>query len=170
METVELEPGLIVYKCPVSGGYWISESSYWQWISSRPERLERLPETAGHDVREEPGQTIRICPETGKLMTRYRVGEGFSFRIDRSPNGGIWLDRGEWEALKSRNFHDALLFVFTNQWQKQIIREEQTEALRKQFKQRLGDDGYERAVEFKRWLQQQVEPQMILCFLQGPEL
>jgi hypothetical protein len=102
-------------------------------------------------------------------MTRYRVGEGFSFRIDRSPNGGIWLDRGEWEALKSRNFHDELLFIFTNQWQSEIIRKEQIEALRTQFRERLGDDTYERAVEFKQWLRQQPDPRTILCFLKDEE-
>ena len=170
METIELEPGLTAYRCPRSGGHWISEGVYWRWISSRPERLGQLPPAAGHDVKEEPGQRVRICPETGRLMTRYRVGAGFSFRIDRSPNGSIWLDRGEWEALKSRNYHDALLFVFTNQWQKEIVRNEQTEAVRRQFRERLGRDAYERALEFKKWLKQQPERELILCLLRDAEV
>ena len=166
----EISPGLMAYKCPRSEGCWISESRYWRWISSQPERLERLPAAHGHDIEEESGQPVRICPETGRLMTRYRVGEGFSFRIDRSPNGGIWLDKGEWEALKSRNFHDELLFVFTNSWQKAIIQTEMLESLRGQFRNRVGDENYGRVTEFKDWLKTQGDPLAIIAFLRDDEL
>ena len=170
MEWIELEPGLKVYRCPKSQGYWIPESAYWKWTSTRPQRLEPLPADAGFDVEEEPGQPVRICPETGKLMTRYRVGKGFSFRIDRSPNGGIWLDAGEWEALKSRNFHDALLSVFTASWQKAIVKSEQAQSLTDQFRRRIGEDEFERVTEFKSWLKRQQDPEAILCFLQDDAL
>ena len=121
-------------------------------------------------MREEPGQPARVCPESGRIMTRYRIGEGFSFRIDRSPTGGVWLDRGEWEALKSRNFHDELLRVFTHAWQKRILRKEQLESLRKQFEDRIGGASFERAVEFKKWLQTQDHAQAIISFLQDEDL
>lgn len=163
-------PGLLVYKCPRSGGYWIPENRYWRWIAKQPERLEKLPATAGEDVVEEPTQAARMCLETGQLMTRYRVGEGFGFRIDRSPNGGIWLDKGEWEALESRNFHDKLLLVFTNVWQKEVVRAELLESFRRQFRQRVGEDGFNRVVEFKKWLKAQNDPASILAFLRDDEL
>lgn len=170
MESVEIETGLRVYRCPESGGYWIPENSYWRWFRIQPKRLERLPASAGHDVIEEPGRPVRLCPETGAIMTRYRVGEGFSFRMDRSPNGGIWLDRGEWEALKSRNFHDELLLVFTHAWQKNLRQKERLESLRQHFKDRIGADPFDRVVEFKQWLRTQDEPQAILCFLKDDDL
>lgn len=170
MEPVEIEPGLVAHKCPKSGGYWISENCYWRWFSKQPERLKRLPDSEGHDVQEEAGQPVRLCPETGRIMTRYRVGEGFSFRIDRSPNGGVWLDAGEWEALKSRNFHDELLFIFTNSWQQKIVKEDQARALRDQVRERLGTNNYARLVEFKKWMVLQKERQTIIAFLQDPDL
>lgn len=170
MVLVEIEPGLRVFHCPESGGVGIPENAYWRWIRKQPQRLERLSESQGHDAREERGQSVRVCPETGKLMTRYRVGEGFSFRIDRSPNGGVWLDPGEWEALKSRNFHDELLQVFTQAWQKRILRKEQLESLRKQFQARIGPEGFERAVQFKNWLRSQDQAPAIVCFLQDEDL
>lgn len=53
-------------------------------------------------------------------MGRYKIGHGFTFSIDRSITGGVWLDGGEWEALRQRNFHEEIHLIFTAPWQKQI--------------------------------------------------
>jgi hypothetical protein len=107
MELQELEPGLHVYKCSTSGGLWIPLQSYLSW-------KERQAQGTTHEthnpqfLQDDSTRRALICPESGRLLLRYRVGHGFQFHIDRSPvTGGVWLDKGEWEALKSRGLHLA---------------------------------------------------------------
>ncbi|GHC62642.1 zf-TFIIB domain-containing protein [Roseibacillus persicicus] len=95
----ELEPNLDAFQCPESGGHYIPAASYWRWLGKNPSRLPQLPVSSDDLPEVEETASTRLCPESGMPMLRYKVGHGFSFTIDRSPSGGIWLDRGEWEAL-----------------------------------------------------------------------
>lgn len=61
-------------------------------------------------------------------MSRFRVGHGFDFTIDRSISGSIWLDGGEWGALRERQFHDEIHLIFTASWRREIQAEERAEA------------------------------------------
>jgi hypothetical protein len=70
-------------------------------------------------------------------MTKYKVGHGFRFTIDRSLTGGAWLDAGEWEALRGRNFRDEIHFIFTDPWQR---RDESAEWERSRLAERVGRD------------------------------
>ena len=75
-------------------------------------------------------------------MSRAQVGHGFQFTIDRSMTGGIWLDAGEWEELKQRQFHDELHLVFTAPWQKaarEMLAAQHTE---ERMKERFGAELY----------------------------
>ena len=72
-------------------------------------------------LQDDSSQRALICPESGRLLLRYRVGHGLRFHIDRSPaTGGVWLDKGEWEALKSKGLHVSLHLIFTAAYQRQI--------------------------------------------------
>ena len=73
-------------------------------------------------------------------MQRYKVGHGFSFYLDRSPLGSIWFDKGEWEALKSRQYHDELHLIFTAPWQDGVRTEERIRSERRILEERLGSD------------------------------
>ena len=124
---VSLAEGLQAFQCADSGGHYIPAVCYMSWLEKQNARLSHLPESpSSHKTVLEPSG-VRICPETGTLMTRYKVGHGFTFTIDRSITGGIWLDGGEWEALRERNFHDEINLVFTAPWQKHV-RDEQAQA------------------------------------------
>ena len=98
-------------------------------------------------------------------MLRYKVGHGFSFSIDRSPNGGIWFDAGEWEALREHQFHDELHLIFTLPWQNQVRREENEARLEDIFRQRIGEEAFTKTKEFHTWLQTQPETSPILAYL-----
>lgn len=194
MSRVELEPGLVAYRCPASGGHWLPYQNYWRWLSQQPGRLPHLPhgEEAGHQVELENSHKVRICPETGTLMTRYKVGHGFQFSVDRSA-AGIWFDVNEWEALRGRNFHDEVHLIMTAPWQakvrrealEQVIQEKQAAqqapekeaapvhaeptgleaAFRARFAGLLGPEVMERAEEIKRWLNEQPARREILTYL-----
>src|SRR5262249_27471107 len=97
MQLKEIEPGLSAYECPISGGLWIPLQSYLRWREQGP-GVPDLP-TGGTIpvVQDDSNRPALICPESGRLLLRYRVGHGLNFHIDRSPaTGGVWLDKGEW--------------------------------------------------------------------------
>lgn len=194
MNRVELEPGLVAYRCPASGGHWLPYQNYWRWLSQQPGRLPHLPPGGdrNYKVESEDSHKVKLCPETGTLMTRYKVGHGFQFSVDRSA-AGIWFDVNEWEALRSRNFHDEVHLIMTAPWQakvrrealEQVIQEKQAAqqaperdpapvhaeptgleaAFRARFAGLLGPEVMERAEEIKTWLEQQPARREILTYL-----
>jgi Zn-finger nucleic acid-binding protein len=127
MSKVALDQGLEAFHCPDSGGHYIPAASYMKWLEKQPARLPQLPESEFGIQALNDSSSARLCPESGTLMSRFKVGHGFTFSVDRSITGGIWLDGGEWEALRQRNFHDEIHLIFTAPWQRQI-RDQQAQA------------------------------------------
>ncbi len=167
MKRVKLKDDLPAWECLQSGGHWISADDYQAWLDRRGGivPMTPAPETAPNPAQPEE-QRARICPESGRLLVRYRVGKDVLFFIDRSPaSGGVWLDRDEWETLKSRNLHDEIHLVFTAAWQKEIRDEARLKALRAHFAERIGAEAFARAEEMKRWLREQPARRDILIYL-----
>jgi Zn-finger nucleic acid-binding protein len=107
-----------------------------------------------------------LCPETGCVLVRFSVGQGLRFQIERSPkSGGVWLDAGEWEALKSRELHSELHLIFTAPYQKRIRTELFRAQLNERFKSRIGDADFEKAGEIKSWILQHPKRRDIVAFL-----
>lgn len=168
LERVELESGLIAFRCPETGGHWIPAEHYWRWHGTQPEE-ERLPDDAeplGSPV-SEFDDMVKLCPESGTVMMRYRVGHGQAFRVDRSRTGGIWLDGGEWEALKAGNLHHAIHRIFTAPWQSAVRQEALSEAWHTQLRERLGDDLFTRLKALGRELAEHPHREAALAFLHG---
>ncbi|BCU76494.1 hypothetical protein [Luteolibacter sp. LG18] len=166
---IELESGLPAWSDSQSGGAYLKSADYWEWLAHQPGRMETLPARGGSAaVLEDADAPARICPESGSLMTRFRVGHGFSFFIDRSPTGGFWLDAGEWTALKERNFHDEIHRVFTDVWQRGVRSDAAHEALEAGFREQLGEEGYARALEFRDWLAGQPNRSRVLAWVSEP--
>ena len=135
-----LEDGIVVHRCLQSGGLYITLQDYWGWLKEQPERLAHLPASEMDDSVIEAEAKVKLCPETGTIMMRCKVGNGFDFYIDRSKTGGIWLDVGEWEALKSRQFHDELHLIFTEPWQQKIRDWEEAQLTQKLLNEKLGTE------------------------------
>ena len=109
LERVELESGLTAFRCPETGGHWIPAENYWRWRSKQPATVVAEDSAAAESVPvSEFDGAVKLCPESGTVMTRYRVGHGQSFRVERSHTGGIWLDGGEWEALCSGHLQNSI--------------------------------------------------------------
>ncbi|MGY8688458.1 MAG: TFIIB-type zinc ribbon-containing protein, partial [Verrucomicrobiales bacterium] len=108
-----------------------------------------------------------ICPESGALLTRYRVGQGVEFSIDRSPiTGGVWLDAGEWEALVARNIHVEMHHIFTSAYQFRVRSGEFEDHLESQFSKRIGEEGFVKVKAFREWMLSQENPRDIMCYLE----
>jgi hypothetical protein len=166
MTLTQLDDGLMAYRCAESGGYYLPSTCYMRWLSQQPAITPHMPQSG---EQQQPQQadvpTARICPESGTIMTRYKVGHGFTFTIDRSITGGIWLDAGEWEALRSRNFHDELNRVFTQSWQRTIRDTEVQQSRRKRMEDRFGTDLLGRIDALKTELQSHPNREELIAYL-----
>lgn len=164
--SVEIEKGFSAFRCPTSKGYWIPLQSYHTWRTRTPVAVAPLPE--GYEPSFEHDSTAPLfCPESGCLLHRYRVGQGLPFRIDRSPKtGGIWLDEGEWQALKSKGLHDQLHLIFTAPYQRHLRTTDLQRTFLTAVEERLGTEDFQKVTEFKSWMSHHPEASYILSFLQ----
>lgn len=167
LERVELEPGLIAFRCPETGGHWIPAQNYWRWRSTLPATAvveEESHAAAPVPVSEYDG-AVKLCPESGTVMMRYRVGHGQSFRIERSHTGGIWLDGGEWEALCSGHLQNSIHLIFTAPWQKAVRQQELNEHQQAHLRERLGGELFEKLQALRLDLAEHPQRSAALAFL-----
>lgn len=165
---VQLEPKLTAYQCPKSQGYWIPLQSYMRWFKQQGHQVNPLPQDYMQHCDDDSSRPALFCPESGCLLQRFRVGHGLSFRIDRSSvTGGVWLDAGEWEALKSQNLHEEMHHIFTASYQKKLRAEELEQTVQQTFEAKLGQADYEKVIEFKKWMHEHPRSGEILSFLHG---
>ncbi|CAN5607494.1 hypothetical protein BH09VER1_BH09VER1_21260 [soil metagenome] len=171
MEQREIEPGLVVYRCPKSEGIWISLQSYLAWLKSGPPAGSTGNESAITAQVDDAKRQPLFCPESGSMLARYRVGHALGFQIDRSPvTGGVWLDKGEWEALKAKGLHDDLHLIFTAPYQKAIRAASLQEQMIASFKERVGEADFEKVDAFKGWMASHEQGRAIRAFLLEAEL
>jgi len=77
----------------------------------------------------------------------------------------VWLDKGEWEALKSKGLHVALNLIFTAGYQRQVRSDEYARALTETFRDRIGTADFSKVVEFAAWLAGHPKRRDICCYL-----
>jgi len=163
MESAELQDGLMVKKCPKSGGCWISSEAYWRW-QDRGEIGEGGPPLEV-ELSDDCNRRAMICPESGTVMLRYRVAADLSFFVERSSaTGGVWLDRGEWEALRRAGIHRYLHLIFTAAYQKYRRRQSAQQAVVANMSRTLAAD-FDKVNEFRSWIDSHPARSQILAWL-----
>jgi Zn-finger nucleic acid-binding protein len=166
MQPRELEPGLTVYQCPKSGGLWIPLAAFLAWKEQHPASTKPARDASTPVVQEVERTRALLCPESGRLLARYRVGHGLPFQIEHSPvTGGVWLDQGKWEALKSKGLHVSLNLIFTDSYQRQVRSAEYAQELIDAFRQRIGAADFSKVTEFAAWLADHPKRRDICCYL-----
>jgi Zn-finger nucleic acid-binding protein len=127
-----------------------------------------LPEKPFAEVSFQVDDTMKakLCPDCGRILIKYKVGHGIDFFLDHC-NGcnGIWLDKNEWEVLKSRNLHDELHRIFTTSWQKEILEEQIKEKLEKFYAKKFGEKDYEELKRIRQWIEQHSQRSSLLAYL-----
>jgi Zn-finger nucleic acid-binding protein len=94
------------------------------------------------------------------------VGRNVPFTLDNCGEcGGVWLDKDEWATLKTRNLHDDLHAIFTEQWQSEARREESRQTLAGMYERRFGAEGYAELQRIRAWIDQHPHKQEILAYL-----
>lgn len=167
LEPVTLTEGLKAFRCTETGGHWIPAENYWQWQRTLPEQADHGHHETHACPTSEFEDIVKFCPETGTIMTRYKVGHGLDFRIERSITGGIWLDPGEWEALIAGNLHQELHLVFTTPWQNAIREESRAQAYEEMLRGRLGEGLFERLSSLRSDLADHPARAAAIAYLQG---
>jgi len=161
-----LEEGLDGLECPHCHGLWLDGDPYRRWADQHPVPKERTPaRRAGRDPGTDTPQA-KLCPGCGHIMLLHRVGHGLGFRLDACNGcGGLWLDPKEWDALKEAGLHTYLHRLATPQWQAEVRAEQSRKHLEKLFRERLGDEDFERMRDTKRWLEPHTHRNLILAYL-----
>ncbi|QTN33796.1 hypothetical protein HZ994_16240 [Akkermansiaceae bacterium] len=167
LESVTLPEGLNAYRCPETGGLWIPAECYWLWQRSLPPEADHGHHETHELPRSEFDDTAKFCPESGTIMSRYKVGHGLDFRIERSVTGGIWLDPGEWEALTAGNLHQELHLVFTSPWQKAIRDESREHSYESMLREKLGGELHQRLADLRADLANHPSKAVAIAYLQG---
>ena len=166
LQLKEMEPGLLAYECPKSGGIWIPLASFTAWKEHQSDAAAPLPPGYQPQLADDSNRRALICPESGRLLIRYRVGHGLQFHIDLSPvTGGVWLDKGEWEALKSKGLHSQMNLIFTASYQRQLRTAVYSESLEQAFRARIGERDFEKVSQFKNWVAGHPKSRDICCYL-----
>ena len=94
-------PALICSRC---AGIWIPSNLYRSWQQHVPSvgtdvRSTEKPIDPTWDTRE-----LKLCPDCGHIMARYKTFPGVDYYLDRCRNcNGIWFDKNEWDVLVERN-------------------------------------------------------------------
>jgi Zn-finger nucleic acid-binding protein len=165
LATAILEPGFVANFCESCGGHWISNSQYWGWRNQQGANLPELP-ASGPAIRNIEMEAARLCPQCKRILIKYRVGHNVPFTLDNCGNcGGVWLDHNEWATLKTRNLHDDLYAIFTEQWQDEARREESRQHLAEMYERRFGAADYAELKRIRAWIDEHTHKQEILAYL-----
>lgn len=174
LEAAEVDRQLPTHACSSCGGQWVKVEEYLKWLDLHgPNLPEKSPDQAVNlPVNDsKPG---KLCPACGAFLIRHLVGHGVSFHLDRCGRcGGFWLDRNEWEILKSRNLHDDVHYIFSEVWQSQARHQEQraqyegavVKILDDKLRQVCGDGDLTRLKEIKAWLDGDPHSQDLYAYL-----
>ncbi|MEM8875738.1 MAG: zf-TFIIB domain-containing protein [Planctomycetota bacterium] len=163
METVSLDDGPTVMRCPKSGGIWIRPTAFWSWLEQHSEDEPAIAEDVG-EIEDSPAG--KRCPEDGRFLTRRKVGHGCEFYVERCPHcGGFWLDAGEWETLRANGLAKQLHHVFSNAWQARLREQRQRDLADERLEATLGESDTAKVRAFADFVRNHPHRDRILGFI-----
>jgi Zn-finger nucleic acid-binding protein len=165
---VAIDSALPAFQCGQCAGHWMRFGDYLGWRERQPGDQPEVPAapTALEMVFDASAAGLRRCPDCAHVLTRYRVGHGVPFTLDRCGNcNGVWLDRSEWDDLRARGLHDNLHEMFGPGWQRAIRTEEERRLSDAQFARQLGAADFARTQEVGAWLATHPRRSEILAYL-----
>lgn len=152
------------HTCDNCGGNWILVEDYISWKERHPEHQFAEVSIENMDAEDSPGALI--CPITGGLMSKFRITRDNSHRLDYSAKvGGVWLNKGEWEMLVAEGLAGNLNAILTDQWQRRIRTEQASESFENLYRNKFGDEDFEKACEVRDWLQAHPQKADLRAFL-----
>jgi Zn-finger nucleic acid-binding protein len=166
MLSTYLEKTLPAHTCPTCGGIWVASTHYWTWLEEHSALLPKEPDNAVSPSPTTDMKRAGICPWCGHLLLKYKVAHDIPFTLDQCGHcNSFWFDKHEWEALKSRNLHNAVHKVFTDPWQRRLREEESQHHWQAFYLQKFGTADYAEIQRIRAWLQQHPERDRLIAYL-----
>ncbi|WP_199610616.1 TFIIB-type zinc ribbon-containing protein [Flocculibacter collagenilyticus] len=153
------------HTCTSCSGNWVLIEDYVAWRERNADY-----EFAEHITFEEAeileSKKALICPVSRTIMRKFRISAANEHRIDYSTSvGGIWLDKGEWELLKSEGLAGSLNAVVTQHWQNKIRQESTKENFSAIYKDKFGEEIYSQIKQMREWLNEQPQKADLRAYL-----
>lgn len=156
-------------QCSRCAGISISSNAYMGWLRATGSALPEKPASISVDSAWD-ADTLKICPDCGHLMRRFKIFPDIEFYLDRCSHcNGIWFDHHEWEALADRNLHDNIHEFFTRPWQDKLHAEEAKSRMEEIYLLKFGAQDYEKAKAVRQWLEDHPQKNMLIAFLQAED-
>lgn len=161
---VQLPRGPAASGCEACGGAALALADYRRWRDQAP-----------YDAGDRPGVLVvedsaaaRPCPSCARLMQRLRVGGTPEFRLDRCPGCALlWLDRGEWEALRGNGLALMVEEITSERWQRDLQASEVRALRETQLRDKHGAERMAELARMRDWLQAQPQRDELLALLRA---
>jgi len=147
-----LEAGFWVHTCSSCSGNWILIEDFATWKETNSD-YNFSDDISVEETQITDSKKALICPSSGTIMRKFRISATNDHKIDYSSKvGGVWLDNGEWELLKSEGLAGSLNSILTNHWQAKIKQTNTATNFSELYLQKFGSENYKKAKEFREWL------------------
>ncbi len=161
---LELSGGLPVRGCDACGGTVLELDDYRRWreqAGAEARAAMSVPAVEDHPA-------ARPCPSCTRLMQRVRVGATPDFRLDRCAGCALlWLDRGEWEALRSAGLATRLEDILSERWQRDLQAQEVRTRREAQLQEKHGAECMAELARVRDWLAAQPHRDELLALLRA---
>lgn len=161
----QLEQGLPCSTCQSCSGSLLALSAYLDWLHAGEHHVSSATSFESAD-----SKLALLCPRCSRIMVKFKVLADAEHNLDFCFScEEVWLDRGEWDYLKSQNLHTHITGISTESWQRRI-REHLAHAIRTgKHRHELGEAVFAEARRFKQWLAAQPHRDEILRYLNAEE-
>ncbi len=152
LQDLELDPGLWASTCSSCSGHWLPGRAYWSWLDNHnPATPSPTATPAPTEIHDTP--KARLCPECGKILRRFPVGQNHSSIIDHCAGcEGFWLDANEWQSLRAAGLHTQLHLIVSPKWQAQIAEENRQLLHDQRLLAHLGPQDLAEIKRMKAWI------------------
>ena len=142
-------------------------TDYLKWLDQN--NNAELLKVSENEVEAEDTEMALLCPQTGSIMTKYRIAADSDHRLDYSPRiNAVWMDAGEWELIKQKGLAGQLNNVFTHHWQRELVAKESADIMAALYQRKFGD-SYEQIREFRKLLDELPEKHEALAYLMSED-
>lgn len=169
LSSITLIENLPAMQCSTCGGVWLDSNAYLGWQKAQGQAQPYKPTGTKVDPALDVDE-LKLCPNSGHIMGRYRIIAGSDFHIDRCGYcNGVWLDKNEWDTLVELGLHDNVNEFFTRPWQDALHSTEAKNHLDKLYLEKFGAEDYEHIKKIREWVNEHPKKAMLIAFLQSSD-
>ena len=134
-----IEGSIPCHTCDHCGGHLLMLEHYLSWKDMNDQNT--VVNETSIEISVEDTTKAMLCPITGQLMIKYRISKDTDHHLDLSPSShAIWLDKGEWELLKTAGLSYKLNNIFSDHWQNNIRFESSADFLSTMYQKKFGQN------------------------------